>query len=145
MTAGLRYTPVRHDENFVHILNGAQSVRYCYGGPAFLGLIQGLLYHLKVKLLQNIKSMDNIQQIPDTLQIASMTSNVPYVREMTTLLNRPPSQKWIREIDPLCCPIHAFMLFLDELTHEKDTKEVSLRLVEFFLCVFAVWKLKIWS
>ena len=39
---------------------------------------------------------------------------------MTTLLNRPPSQKWISEIDHLCCPIHVFMLFLDELALEKD-------------------------
>ena len=38
---------------------------------------------------------------------------------MTTLLNRPPSQKRVSEIDPLCCPIHAFMLFLDELEQDK--------------------------
>ena len=33
---------------------------------------------------------------------------LPYAREMTTILNRPPSQKWITEIDYLCCPIHVF-------------------------------------
>ena len=49
---------------------------------------------------------------------------VPYARELATLLNRPPSQKC--EIDPLCCPIHAFMLFLDELAQEKEIEEVSL-------------------
>jgi len=39
--------------------------------------------------------------------------------EITTLLNRPPSQKLISEIDNLSCPIHVFMLFLDELDKEK--------------------------
>ena len=51
---------------------------------------------------------------------------LPLSREMTTLLNRLPSQNIISEIDPLSCPIHDFMLFLDELVQ----KEVSLRLVE---------------
>ena len=43
---------------------------------------------------------------------------------MTTLLNKTPSQKYY--VDPLCCPIHAFMLFLDELAQEKVIEEVSL-------------------
>ena len=49
---------------------------------------------------------------------------------MTTLLNispflnRTPSQN-VRYVDPLCCPIHAFMLFLDVLAQEKDIEEVS--------------------
>ena len=45
---------------------------------------------------------------------------LPNAREMTTLLNRPPSQKRITEIDPFCSPIHIFLLFLDELAQEKD-------------------------
>ena len=43
---------------------------------------------------------------------------LPYARIITTLLNKPPSQKMIIKIDPLCCAIHAFMLFLDELAQE---------------------------
>ena len=40
------------------------------------------------------------------------------------------SQKCIIEIDPLSCPSHTFMLFLDALAQEKYDYEVSLRLVE---------------
>ena len=41
---------------------------------------------------------------------------------MTTLLNRPPSQKLISEIEALCFPIHAFfLLLLDELAQDEDT------------------------
>ena len=47
---------------------------------------------------------------------------------MTTLLNRPPYKKRISEIDLLCYPMHAFMLFWDKLAQEKDIQEVSLRL-----------------
>ena len=43
----------------------------------------------------------------------------PYAREMTTLLNRPPSQKQISEKDLRYCPIHALISFLDELSQEK--------------------------
>ena len=49
----------------------------------------------------------------------SSTTKLPYAREMTTFLNRPPSQKQITEIDPFCCPLHVFTLFLDELAQEK--------------------------
>ena len=56
------------------------------------------------------------------------TGVIPYARDMTTLLNRSPSQKC--QIDPLCCPIHDFMLFLDELAQERDIEEVSLLLAE---------------
>ena len=55
----------------------------------------------------------------------------------------PPS--WIdypfkNEIDPLCCQIHDFILFLDELAQETVISEVSLRLVEVLYAFFAVLK-----
>ena len=50
--------------------------------------------------------------------------------EYRTRTKSPPSQKWIKEIDPLYCPIHAFMLFLDELAQKTDILKVLLRLVE---------------
>ena len=48
----------------------------------------------------------------------------------------PLSQKWISEIDPICCPIHVFMLFLDELAQEKDIEESF---------IVIGWGFKIWS
>ena len=44
---------------------------------------------------------------------------VPYAREKTILLNKPPLQKWISEIDSLFCPIHTLVEFLDALAQEK--------------------------
>ena len=56
-----------------------------------------------------------------------------------TRAKKPTSQKRIIEIDPLCCPIHTFMLFLDALdstiAQERYIQDVSLRLVE-VLCAF---------
>ena len=49
---------------------------------------------------------------------------------MITFLNRPPSQKWISDIYLLCCPIDAFILFLDELAQQKIIYEVLFRLLE---------------
>ena len=48
---------------------------------------------------------------------------------MTTLLDRPP-----------LCPIHAFMLFLDELAQEIEIKEVSLWLVKVLCAFFAFFQ-----
>ena len=58
--------------------------------------------------------------------------DIPYANEKTALLNEPRSQKLINEINPLCCPIHTFMLFLDDLAQEK---KVSLMLIVVFYTI----------
>ena len=56
-----------------------------------------------------------------------LIKQVPYARDMTTLLNRStflnrtPSQN-VKKTPSVV----QFMLFLDELAEEKDTEEVSL-------------------
>ncbi len=46
MRPSLDEAAVGHDEDLVHVLDGAQSVGDGDGRPAFLGLVQGLLDHL---------------------------------------------------------------------------------------------------
>ena len=46
--------------------------------------------------------------------------------------------KSISEKDPLCCPIHGFMLFLDEIAKAKDIYEVLLELVGFLYAFFSL-------
>ena len=41
---------------------------------------------------------------------------IPYTREKTTLLNKPPSR------NEGCCSIHTFMLFLDALAQEEHLR-----------------------
>ena len=57
-----------------------------------------------------------------------LTKNyVPYARKMTTSwIDHLLKNELVKYSRPLFCPIHAFILFLDELVKEKDILEVSL-------------------
>ena len=53
------------------------------------------------------------------IQTLKRFKSIRYAREKTDLLNKTTYQKWIIEVDPLNCPIHTFILFLDAVAHEK--------------------------
>ena len=111
-----------------------------------------LFYNTKKE--QNWKWSGNISKIPSLLIDLKMAAKKVRLQSYRTRAKWPPSwidhplKKWISEIDPrpVCCPIHDFMLVLDELAEETDRYLGSF--IEIgcgFVCVFAVWKFKIWS